>query len=42
MDASDPMGQTPSDAGEAVRLFHCTADEAHKFWSIQVRDAVHG
>jgi predicted DNA-binding WGR domain protein len=42
MDASDAMGHTPSSGGgTAVRLFHCTTDQAHKFWSIQIRDTVH-
>ncbi len=44
MDASNAIAETSSKVtggGAPVRLFHCTVDEAHKFWSIQVRDTVH-
>jgi predicted DNA-binding WGR domain protein len=43
MDASDAMDETQSStAGEAaLRLFHCTLDKAHKFWSIQIQGAAH-
>jgi predicted DNA-binding WGR domain protein len=44
MDVSDAIAETSNNAaggGAPVRLFHCTVNEAHKFWSIQVRDTVH-